>query len=64
MNDMTGIGRELLEQGIAAVTICQEPEKQGAMSLDILTEYLLFGTMPADKWCHTKLSIHIAQNIE
>lgn len=62
-NDLVEELEELIEQGKVAATICQEPEKQGEQSLEILFRYLAYGTTPKEKMCYTDLSIHIAQNL-
>ena len=53
----------MIDQGIISATICQEPEKQGEMPLEILFRYLAYGTAPKEKMCYTNLSTHIAQNL-
>lgn len=62
-NDLVEEQREMVRSGIISATICQEPEKQGAMPLELLFQYLAFGNVPEEKMCYTNLSIHIVQNI-
>ena len=62
-NDLTGKVKDMMKKGMISATICQEPKKQGAQSLEILFQYLAYGTKPDSKMCYTDLSIHIAQNI-
>ncbi|MCM1121251.1 MAG: substrate-binding domain-containing protein [Eubacterium sp.] len=62
-NDLVEEQADMIRQGTICATICQEPEKQGAMSLDILFQYLAYGTIPEERMQHTNLSIHIAQNL-
>lgn len=62
-NDIVEPGAGMVERGIIAATIGQEPEKQGALPLDIIFKYLAFGEEPKEKDICTALSIHIAQNI-
>ncbi len=62
-NDLVGEQVEMLRQGTIAATICQEPEKQGELSLEILFQYLAYGKAPVEQMCYTNLSIHIAQNL-
>lgn len=62
-NDLTDTAKEMLKKGMISATICQEPERQGAQSLEILFQYLAYGIKPESKMCYTNLSIHIAQNI-
>lgn len=61
-NDMTERQMEMMDKGIIAATVCQEPEKQGEIPLDLLFKYLAFGALPEKKIFYTDLSIHIAQN--
>jgi LacI family transcriptional regulator len=63
-NDLVGRQIEMVENGTIAATICQEPEKQGEKPLDLLFQYLAYGIKPKEKNIFTKLSIHIAQNIQ
>lgn len=62
-NDLVEEQREMVREGVISATVCQEPEKQGSMPLDILFRYLAYGNVPEEKMCYTHLSIHIAQNI-
>lgn len=55
--------REMIRKGDIAVTICQEPEKQGRKALEILFNYLALGIKPESDWYKTELSIQIGQNI-
>lgn len=61
-NDLVDEQKEMIQQGIISATVCQEPDKQGALSLDILFRYLAYGVVPKQKMYFTNLSIHIAQN--
>lgn len=54
---------KMVEKGDISVTICQEPEKQGRRSLEILFEYLALNKKQDSSWCKAELSIHIAQNL-
>ena len=63
-NDLiTGEQREMVRNEKIAVTICQEPEKQGRKPLEILFDYLALGKQPDTAWYKTELSINIAQNL-
>lgn len=55
--------REMVRKGDIAVTICQEPEKQGARPLEILFNYLALGLKPENPWDKTELSVRIGQNV-
>ena len=55
--------QEMVREGDIAVTICQEPEKQGAKPLEILFEYLALGKQPEMDWYKTELSVRIGQNV-
>ena len=61
-NDLVPIQYDMFRDGIISATICQEPEKQGALPLEILFNYLAYGISP-NKVNYTELSIHIEQNI-
>ncbi len=61
-NDLVAVQYEMFHKGMISATICQEPEKQGKLSLEILFNYLAYGTIPK-KVNYTELSIHIEQNI-
>lgn len=62
-NDLVEEQMEMLKQGTISATVCQEPEKQGALSLEILFRYLAYGKEPKERLSYTNLSIHIAQNL-
>lgn len=62
-NDLVEEQIEMLRQGTISATVCQEPEKQGTLSLEILFQYLAYGRKPKEQLCYTNLSIHIAQNL-
>lgn len=62
-NDLVEDQEDMIRQGTISATICQEPEKQGAMPLEILFQYLAYGTVPRERMYYTDLSIHIAQNL-
>lgn len=61
-NDLVAVQYEMFHKGMITATICQEPEKQGKLSLEILFNYLAYGTVPK-KVNYTELSIHIEQNL-
>lgn len=56
--------RQMIQSGEIAATICQQPEVQGAKSLEILFRHLAFGEKPQSDWFRTRLSIIIAQNAD
>lgn len=62
-NDLVEDLAEMIREGKVSATICQEPEKQGEQSLEILFQYLAYGTVPKERMCYTDLSVHIAQNV-
>lgn len=62
-NDLVKGQEDMIRQGIISATVCQEPEKQGRLPLEILFQYLAYGTVPKEQMCYTNLSIHIAQNL-
>ena len=55
--------KETAAQAASPEKQTEEPEKQGEQSLEILFQYLAYGTLPKEKMCYTDLSIHIAQNL-
>lgn len=61
-NDLVPAQRHYLTDGIITATICQEPERQGATSLEILFQYIVNGSIPDEKNILTNLTIHISQN--
>lgn len=63
-NDLVPIQRELLKDGTISATVAQQPEKQGSQPLQILYEYLVFGTVPKDGRYRTALEIFLPQNCE
>lgn len=62
-NDLVEDQADMIRRGMISATICQEPEKQGEMPLEILFQYLAYGTVPEERMQYTNLSIHIAQNL-
>ncbi|MDE7187722.1 MAG: LacI family transcriptional regulator, partial [Lachnospiraceae bacterium] len=62
-NDVVEEQADMVRKGTISATICQEPEKQGEMPLEILFQYLAYGTVPEERMQYTNLSIHIAQNL-
>ena len=62
-NDLVPIQRQMLERGVISATLGQQPEVQGASSLQILYEHLIFGLNPKASKLYTELNIYISQNI-
>lgn len=62
-NDLMPMQYTLLEEGMITATICQEPEQQGAESLQILFDHVANGIIPEKTNSYTNLTIHILQNI-
>lgn len=63
-NDLVPAQRRMLREGVISATLGQQPEVQGGMSLQVLYEHLLFGSMPKHSKCYTELNIYIGQNID
>ena len=63
-NDLVDGVEQLMREGVIAATVCQEPEAQGELPLQLLFEYLAYGKEPEQFFCHTRLSIHLAENAE
>lgn len=61
-NDIIQKQKSLMDRGIIVATIGQQPEKQGALPLQILYDYIGLGIVPKEKYL-TELSIRIKQNI-
>lgn len=55
--------REMLEKGIITATICQQPERQGELSLSLLMNTLLTGQAPEHPLHHVELSIKIRESL-
>lgn len=62
-SDLVPVQREMLREGIISATMTQQPEVQGAMPIQILSDYLLFDELPEKDRFYTDLSIRIAQNM-
>lgn len=54
---------EMVNQGIIAATICQQPRVQGSKPLDILFSYLTTGDLPEKEYHYTAVDIRIKENI-
>lgn len=62
-NDLVPVQAEMLRNGTISATVTQQPDQQGALSLQVLYDFLVFGTPPQQSSLFTKLDIHILQNI-
>lgn len=62
-NDLAEGQRQMVESETITATICQEPEKQGALPLEVLFQYVVNGVVPEEKDILVTLSIHISQNV-
>lgn len=54
---------ELMQKGIIAATICQQPKIQGTKPLDILFAYLTAGEIPEKEYHYVAVDIRIKENI-
>jgi len=54
---------EMVNQGVIAATICQQPRLQGSKPLDILFAYLTTGDLPEKEYHYTAVDIRIKENI-
>lgn len=61
--DATPTTRKLVQDGIIAATIAQQPFTQGAKPLDILLDYLGMDIKPEKELYHTKIEIKIRENL-
>ncbi|MDR1899243.1 MAG: LacI family DNA-binding transcriptional regulator [Treponema sp.] len=55
--------RALILDGTIQATICQQPIRQGILSLDVLFEYLLDGKRPVETRIYTDIQIKVKTNI-
>ena len=55
--------REMMQQDVINATITQQPDQQGALSLSLLVEYLVSGSMPEKECYYMDLSIKIKENL-
>jgi len=55
--------RELVENGVIAATICQQPKVQGSKPLSLLFSYLTTGELPAKEFYYVAADIRIKENI-
>ena len=62
-NDATTTTRELVENGVIAATITQQPFTQGAKPLEILLDYVGMGIAPDEEYYYTKIEIKIKENL-
>lgn len=63
-NDFVPTQRRMLNDGVISATLGQQPEVQGASSLQTLYENLIFGLVPECDKCYTELNIYISQNTD
>lgn len=55
--------RELVEKGVIAATICQQPRVQGSKPLELLFTYLTTGELPEKEYNYVAVDIRIRENI-
>lgn len=61
--DMVDTTRKLIEQGLIAATICQQPSLQGSKPLDILFTNLTTGESPQSEYNYVDNDIRIRENL-
>ena len=61
--DMVETTKKLIEQGLIAATICQQPLLQGSKPLDILFSHLTTGESPQSEYNYIDLDIRIRENL-
>lgn len=54
---------DYLNRGIISATICQEPYRQGSDALQLLMDFLIFGTKPSKQLNYTDLVIKIKESL-
>lgn len=55
--------RKLLKEGTVTAILTQQPQMQGATSLALLFDYLLFHQLPKEEYNYMELSIKISENL-
>ena len=55
--------KELVQEGIIQATICQQPKRQGELSLEVLFNYFLDQCPPASHEIYTDIQIKLNANI-
>lgn len=55
--------KELVESGVIAATICQQPYLQGSLPLQLLFDYLTTGQLPDREYHYVAVDIRIKENI-
>lgn len=61
--DMVETTKQMIEQGLIAATICQQPLLQGSKPLDILFENLTTGKSPQSEFNYVDIDIRIKENL-
>jgi LacI family transcriptional regulator len=56
--------KELIRDGTILAAICQQPVRQGSLSLEVLFEYLIDGKIPAKKKLYTDIQIKLKSNLD
>lgn len=61
--DCTQENREMLKKGIIFASICQQPEVQGSMPLEILFNCVALGAPPQEEYFYTNIEILIRESL-
>lgn len=61
--DLVPTTKQLIQDGVIQATICQKPELQGSLPLDLLFQFLSTGKMPASEHNYVELDIKIRENL-
>lgn len=61
--DVVETTKQMIEQGLIAATICQQPLLQGSKPLDILFENLTTGESPQSEYNYVDIDIRIRENL-
>ncbi|MDR0599800.1 MAG: LacI family DNA-binding transcriptional regulator [Treponema sp.] len=56
--------KELIRDGTILAAICQQPVRQGSLSLEVLFEYLIDGKTPVKKKLYTDIQIKLKSNLD
>jgi LacI family transcriptional regulator len=56
--------KELIRDGTILAAICQQPIRQGTLSLEVLFEYLIDGSIPSKNKLYTDIQIKLKSNLD
>ena len=62
-HDAVPTTEQMIRQGVISATICQQPEQQGRLPLELLFSYLATGERPAQELYYVDSDIRIRENL-